>query len=245
MEDQKIDNRDKELTLSSAILAPLNAVFEAQVHAARSFLSFILQMGFRHKYTQEDINRLKKTDNPENKKIIDNYEQGKIEKKEIIKLRNKQESNEGLDPNELNRLKTLLNKWDDVISQDFNYVDSEGDEHIVSIPNLALIPVNPLGIEDANVKFEMRISENYEEFETLRKSSNATEDRPWYLIKPKRLSGSIVPKNASNNQSGISIEINIKKTEMPYGLSKFLASVTEASKILEPENTEEEDQENS
>jgi hypothetical protein len=35
-----------ELTLEEALLAPLDAIFRAQVHAARSLLSFLLQMGY-------------------------------------------------------------------------------------------------------------------------------------------------------------------------------------------------------
>lgn len=39
----------KTITLSQAVLAPVNSILQAQVHAARSFLSMILQMGFPHK----------------------------------------------------------------------------------------------------------------------------------------------------------------------------------------------------
>ncbi len=38
----------KEISLSQAILAPLDALFKAQVHAARSFLNLLLQMGYPH-----------------------------------------------------------------------------------------------------------------------------------------------------------------------------------------------------
>lgn len=38
-----------DLSLSQVVLAPLDALFKAQVHAARSFLSLLLQVGFRHK----------------------------------------------------------------------------------------------------------------------------------------------------------------------------------------------------
>lgn len=36
------------LNLSQAILAPLNSIFKAQIHAARSFLNMLLQIGFPH-----------------------------------------------------------------------------------------------------------------------------------------------------------------------------------------------------
>jgi hypothetical protein len=36
------------ISLSQALLAPLDAIFQAQIHAARSFLSLLLQIGFPH-----------------------------------------------------------------------------------------------------------------------------------------------------------------------------------------------------
>ncbi len=38
----------KDISLSQAILAPLDALFKAQVHAARSFLNLLLQVGYPH-----------------------------------------------------------------------------------------------------------------------------------------------------------------------------------------------------
>ena len=37
-----------EISLSQAILAPLDALFKAQVHSARSFLNLLLQIGYPH-----------------------------------------------------------------------------------------------------------------------------------------------------------------------------------------------------
>lgn len=39
---------DHVITLSQAVLAPLDAIFEAQIHSARSFLNMILQLGYPH-----------------------------------------------------------------------------------------------------------------------------------------------------------------------------------------------------
>lgn len=36
------------ISLSQALLAPLDAIFKAQIHAARSFLNLILQIGYPH-----------------------------------------------------------------------------------------------------------------------------------------------------------------------------------------------------
>ncbi|WP_428239557.1 DUF2589 domain-containing protein [Gynuella sp.] len=42
-------NDKSRLTLSQAVLAPINSILQAQVHASRSFLNLIFQMGFGHK----------------------------------------------------------------------------------------------------------------------------------------------------------------------------------------------------
>src|SRR5579859_904333 len=39
---------ETEISLSQAILAPLDALFKAQVHAARSFINFLFQIGYPH-----------------------------------------------------------------------------------------------------------------------------------------------------------------------------------------------------
>ena len=43
-----------EISLSQAILAPLDALFKAQVHAARSFLNLLLQIGYPHGELDKD-----------------------------------------------------------------------------------------------------------------------------------------------------------------------------------------------
>src|SRR3954463_3483482 len=39
------------LSMSQALLAPLDAILKAQVHAARSFLNFLMQIGYPHQPT--------------------------------------------------------------------------------------------------------------------------------------------------------------------------------------------------
>ncbi len=49
------------VSLSQAILAPLDALAKAQVHAARSFLNFVLQIGYPHAAaSKDDTERVKK-----------------------------------------------------------------------------------------------------------------------------------------------------------------------------------------
>lgn len=212
------------------MLAPLNAIFEAQVHAARSFLSFILQMGFRHKYSKDEIEKLKK-DESANKDILNSIAEEEADRQRINELKLMQNGG-NITEEQLHELKYLVNKWDDLYSQDFNYIDDQGKENLVTIPNLALIPVKPLSIDTASFKFEMAVNNTYEKYDTIRSSTKADYERPWFLIKPKRLTGTIVPKNEAGSQAAISIEISIKSSEMPYGLSKLLTTMTESSRIL-------------
>jgi hypothetical protein len=284
--EQNTPASNTELTLSAALLAPLNTIFEAQVHAARSFLSFIYQMGFRHDYTDEqekkvidrvdkhkkeledlkrdkesiekrkdeleDIERKRKTllkkdaeelkslnskidrlnqlekEIPKSEGVLKSIENEKNDRKRIKELKDIKKNRE-LTNQEAGELKYLLHKWDEFHSLDFEYVDDQGNEHLISIPNLALIPVKPLAIDTANFKFEMSVNKAAD-FKTLRDSNEEEIERPWYLIQPKQLSGNIVSKGQSS-QAAISIDISIKTTEMPAGLSKFLASVNESSRI--------------
>lgn len=53
-----------EISLSQALLAPLDAIFKAQIHSARSFLNLILQLGYQHKPTTADGAGTDKTDGP-------------------------------------------------------------------------------------------------------------------------------------------------------------------------------------
>lgn len=219
-----------DLSLSAAILAPLNAIFEAQVHAARSFLSFILQMGFRHKYSESEKEALRK--NPEgNKDILDQLNQEERDKEIIRTLKTRRNQGEILNDDELSQLKNLMNKWDELRSLDFNYIDEEANEHLISIPNLALIPVKPLAIDDASFKFEMAVNHS-RDFNTIRKNAKVDTKRPWFLVQPKQLTGNIISKEQASKQASISVEINIKSTEMPAGLGKLLASMNESSRII-------------
>jgi hypothetical protein len=46
------------VSLSQVLLAPVDAIFKAQVHAARSFLNLVLQLGYPHLKVDSDGNPL-------------------------------------------------------------------------------------------------------------------------------------------------------------------------------------------
>jgi hypothetical protein len=55
-EKHTIPSAAGDISLSQAILAPLDALFKAQVHAARSFLNLLLQIGYPHVQLDKDGN---------------------------------------------------------------------------------------------------------------------------------------------------------------------------------------------
>ncbi len=65
------NSADETITLSSALLAPINSLFEAQVQSARSFLSFILQLGFKERVTQRDLDEEKERLEQQQSKLED------------------------------------------------------------------------------------------------------------------------------------------------------------------------------
>ncbi len=45
-----------DISLSQVLLAPLDAIFKAQIHAARSFINMLLQLGYKHQSVDEKGN---------------------------------------------------------------------------------------------------------------------------------------------------------------------------------------------
>jgi len=108
--------------------------------------------------------------------------------------------------------------------QKFDYFDDKGNVSSFFIPNLAILPIKPLGVENANFKFELNVKKFTEDFNQMGTVKGASGDRPWYLIKPKRISGEF--GKSEGNEKSIKIEVNVGTTDMPYGLDKLLTSLT-------------------
>lgn len=192
------------ISLSQAILAPLDALAKAQVHAARSFLNLVLQIG----YPDGDAGS--------------SY------------------------------------------SQKFR-IDSDSGRLIeIAVPTLALVPLQPLGIESANFTLEMVIREvgHHQQMsaskiaESATKDSNAAEKpdmrsqvdgkpspphepRPWYLVsEPISVRGSLAPPGdgeTTQKLSSIKMEVKLSRLPTPAGLQKLLTSMTQHSRLTTPE----------
>jgi hypothetical protein len=232
-------NDSNDLSLSEALLAPLNSIFEAQVHASRAFLNFFLQMGFRHKYTEEDIASLRSSDTAEDRQILKQIEEEDAAKKEMASLaatltelnkKNKAELSDS-EKQEISsvesRLRELKVKWGALYQQAIEYIDQNGIERTIFIPNLALLPFQPLGISGANFKYELRVTQSSKSDNQIKTASGATQRRPWFLIDPKQIKGEFAPQQKEDaSDKTIKMDITIGKVDIPYGLHKLLTSLT-------------------
>ncbi len=232
---------DKDLTLSAALLAPLNSLFETQVHAARAFLNFILQLGFKEKYTKNDINKFETLINDDNS-LTDDQKKERIDELEIYKskleydeLKSKDLSD--LTDDEKDRLDTLGNLIkahgldEDVRNLKFKYKDGQGVERNIKIPSLAVVPVQPLAVKRAEFDYYMSVNNKYEDYNQQQLNKIGGSRRPWFFIQPKRMRGKIQSSEESQREAGIKIHVEVESAPIPQGLSNLLTSLTQSSRI--------------
>lgn len=247
---------DESLSLSSAILSPINSLFEAQVHSARAFLSFILQMGFGDTVSksgleaeQQRLEGLLGNDGlePEDKKELQEkqdkvtYLQNLLEQyEEYLELKKKQAADEELTAYEETRLEQLKaldgefesnNLKEDIYTLKFKYQDGSGNLHTIVMPALALIPIQPLGITKATFDFNLAISRHRKNFSQQQSSRRGSDRRPWFFIQPKSIEGTIHSDSSMQSQRGIKIHIEVASTPIPQGLSNLLTSLTQSGRI--------------
>ncbi len=220
-ENSNKDKSNEKISLSAALLAPINSIFEAQIHSARAFLSFILQMGFRHTPSRDDFE-----DQDLYNSHIEDLRIAKNEMKELFRDRNRDGH---LSAAKTARLKELSANYGDLYHQSIDFIDNTGNEFQVSIPNLALLPIKPLAISEADFSYEFVVDSETETFNqngAALKSEGGKKENPWFLIKPKSLRGSIAERKEDSEHRAIKINVKVGNTEMPYGLEKLLVHLT-------------------
>ena len=230
---------DDKLTLSAALLAPINSLFEVQIQAGRALLNFILQIGFKDKYSKNDIeeekSKLKINSqnnagqiNLLNKKleILDNRE-----KYDTLKRKKNRTAKEDKDLENLIKKQEETGFLDEMHNIDFKYFDSDNNEHKIIVPALALVPVEPLAIKSASFDFFMSVESSFENYEQMQPNRTGDSFRPWMFIAPKRIKGVIGSEDSKKTNAGISIKVNFESTPIPQGLSNLLISLTQSSKI--------------
>jgi len=183
------------VSLSQVLLAPLDALFKAQVHAGRSFLNFLLQISYGHK-----------TRNAKGQP-----EAGA-------------ETSDGVDT---------------IFSVDFvqEVPGADGNGKLrqkVSVPALALVPLRPLAIEQAEIAQAMTVT-HVAEHRQLRKTERDKQpddsDPPWYLVDdPISLRGHVAATGKSDsNDPRVEVTVKVSSVAMPSGLDKLLTTLTQAA----------------
>lgn len=216
MKESKEQGAEEQMSLSSALLAPINSIFEAQIHAGRAFLNFILQMGFKDK------------EHPE-------------EHEELTKLKQRKET-EDLSEEEVKRLKALHAEHGEMYYQFFDFIDDTGNASRVSVPNLALLPVKPLAITEASFSYQFAVesqSKKYRQMGTEKSHFNPEGDepsRPWYLVSdPRSLRGSFCEQTENSNARSIKVNIKVGSADLPYGLEKLMVHLTNSIDVVDNE----------
>jgi hypothetical protein len=217
-------------------------------------------MGFRHKYTENDKVRLRASIS----QLAEKSNRTESEDDELEKLRKteKEIEDESKDQVELQFLKKKLDdfkvrknltveeikereeserrsielrkKWPDLYQQPIKYFDHNGFEQSINVPNLSLLPIKPLAIQQANFKFELKVKDNVRSVEsTIRSDTHANPRRPWFLIQdPKTIEGEFAPQQKDNStEKTIKIDVTIGSVETPYGLSKLITSLANLTEI--------------
>lgn len=220
-ENTNNDKGEDKISLSAALLAPINSIFEAQIHSARAFLNFILQMGFRHRKKRKEFKTLE-----EYNTYLENTRKAKAEMKEIFMERDLKGH---ISAEKIERLKELNANYGDLYNQSIDFIDNTGNEFQLCIPNLALLPFKPLAISEADFSYEFEVESENEEYKQNGASIEAEQDEgnPWFLIKhPKSLRGSFAERKEESSKRTIRINVKVGSTEVPYGLEKLMVHLT-------------------
>lgn len=119
-------------------------------------------------------------------------------------------------------------------------VDGETRTQTIRVPALALVPIAPLAVSNAEFQLQMAVRK-ITRHSQMRGSAEGVDrtQRPWYLVdKPINIEGVIaapehrVEESASSDrESSIKIAIKVNAIPMPRGLDKLLASLTEMGQV--------------
>jgi hypothetical protein len=155
------------VSLSQILLAPLDAIFKAQVHAGRSFLNFVLQLSFGHK--EEEISGAAPPPPPS--------DSDKIYTVDFVQEVPPLDAAHATEPPRLQK---------------------------VSVPAIALVPLRPLAIQEAEFDLAMEVTwigAHRQTRQALRDHLPVPTGHPWYLVKdPISLRGHVAPVPAAEGK---------------------------------------------
>jgi|GEM_PF-5626692 len=232
------------LSLSQAILAPLDAIFKAQIHAGRSYINMLWQMAYPHLPVDANGRQIPFKNaykDPEGKYVFEDSDGN------MFSLDDKGNK---IAAAPLTTAYMTQNKADLHLPYQFpiSFQVQNGDEvkeYVMQVPAITMVPSSPLGIEEANVNFQMSINhvEDHKQMKSSEgqnyKASNDGDGfneskRPWYLVeRPKSIVGSISSGSTSSTDSKIDISIKLTKSPVPAALEKSLTMLTQAIFVKE------------
>lgn len=232
-----------ELSLSQAVLAPLDAIFKAQIHAGRSYINMLWQMAYPHLPVDSKGRQIpfRTAYKAEGSYIYEDFDGTLFT---LDDAGNKQPSPAMSDEDkDASRVNLYMPYQFPMSFQAMN--GDQLKEYVMQIPAIAMVPSTPLGIDEANITFEMAIS-RVEDHKQLRSSETknfaASRDgdgfsetkRPWYLVeRPQSIVGNISSGSSSSTDSKIGITIKLTKSPVPAALEKSLTMLTQAIFIKE------------
>jgi hypothetical protein len=215
------------VSLSQALLAPLDAILKAQVHAARSFLNFVLQIGYPH----QPVGGKLPAPGPGT-------------------------PSGGATPSVAGSGPARRPEDGQAYTMDFFHDLPGGGRQKVSVPALALVPIAPLGVSGADFTFDFYIRElarhpqiqaSEKQMTDLEKSQSpsAGEEvdrftRPWFLVDtPVSVKGTFAPSSATGDggervqteEARVSIQVKVTTMPVPAALEKLLAGLTQVSNV--------------
>lgn len=199
------------LSLSQLLLAPLDSIFKAQVHAARSFLSFVLQMGYPHLVLDENgvPNPDPNVNPPENFKP---YELGF----------HFQQVQDG-------QAKTYEVKIPALAMLPLNSLSVESAEFSVALRVTDVREHSQMQkSEESKLKQEGGKSKNYRPWYLV---DDPRSLRGEIATSPSQLDGESRVKNEQS--SLIDIKVKVSRTPVPAALDKLLTSLTQAIQTQE------------
>jgi hypothetical protein len=199
------------VSLGQALLAPLDAIFKSQIHAARSFLSLLLQMGTPHVPINEE-------GNPDHENL-------NTQSMYMQEFRFESTDEEGKPRISKVSIPTL--SLIPVTALAIDNAEFQLEFRVTQIQRHRQMQASE---KEATEKEKEKTNASYDEFY-----------RPWYLVKePISLRGMVAAPSSkdssSENTSDSTIKINIKigKQAMPAGLDRLLTTMNQVSKISQP-----------
>jgi hypothetical protein len=232
------------ISLSQLVLAPLDALSKAQLHAARSFVNFLLQLGYPERALPSAPAPAAAPPPPAAPGGAPAGDPGLASAAPRTAPEREPEE-------------TFFQR----LPFDAE-VDGKLVPYVARVPTLALVPVRPLAIEEATFKLRMTVSYVGRHRQTKPFERDASvERRPWYLVDdPVSLRGVLAPSpvaaptrapapapepgapeppgaavdersDESTASNAIDVFIKVTQTDPPAGLERLLAMMSQKATI--------------